>query len=173
MEHVWGADKVERAVTAKEAFKKYNFEFDGIRPDDKVIVLRPGETVLAHTQEFIGGKDHITTMMKARSSLGRNFIEVCKCAGWGDVGYINRWTMEITNNSKNYIIPLVVGRRIAQIIFFETGPIQAKDYASGGKYASSTDVKKLQKEWRPDMMLPKLWSDKDIKKKQAWHKKKA
>ena len=24
-------------------------------------------------------------MMKARSSLGRNFIEVCKCAGWGDV----------------------------------------------------------------------------------------
>ena len=173
MEHVWGADKVERAVTAKEAFKKYNFEFDGIRPDDKVIVLRPGETILAHTQEFIGGKDHITTMMKARSSLGRNFIEVCKCAGWGDVGYINRWTMEITNNSKNYIIPLVVGRRIAQIIFFETGPIQEKDYASGGKYASSTDVKKLQKEWRPDMMLPKLWSDKDIKKKQTWHKKKA
>ena len=173
MEHVWGADKVERAVTAKEAFKKYNFEFDGIRPDDKVIVLRPGETILAHTQEFIGGKDHITTMMKARSSLGRNFIEVCKCAGWGDVGYINRWTMEITNNSKNYIIPLVVGRRIAQIIFFETGPIQAKDYSSGGKYASSTDVKKLQKVWRPDMMLPKLWSDKDIKKKQAWHKKKA
>jgi dCTP deaminase len=171
MEHVWGADKVERAVTAKEAFKKYNFEFDGIRPDDKVIVLRPGETILAHTQEFIGGKDHITTMMKARSSLGRNFIEVCKCAGWGDVGYINRWTMEITNNSKNYIIPLVVGRRIAQIIFFETGPIEAKDYASGGKYASSTDVKKLAKEWKPDSMLPKLWGDKDIKKKQTWHKK--
>ena len=171
-EHVWGANKVERAVYAKEAFKKYNFDFDGIRPDDKVIVLRPGETILAHTQEFIGGKDHITTMMKARSSLGRNFIEVCKCAGWGDVGYINRWTMEITNNSKNYIIPLVVGRRIAQIIFFETGPIAARDYASSGKYASSTDVKKLQKEWKPDMMLPKLWSDKDIKKKQVWHKKK-
>lgn len=171
MEHVWGADKVEKAVLAKEAFKKYNFKFDGIRPDDKVIVLRPGETILAHTQEFIGGKDHITTMMKARSSLGRNFIEVCKCAGWGDVGYINRWTMEITNNSKNYIIPLVVGRRIAQIIFFETGPIEAKDYASGGKYASSADVKKLTKEWKPDSMLPKLWGDKDIKKKQTWHKK--
>jgi len=171
MEHVWGADKVERAVTAKEAFKKYNFEFDGIHRDDKVIVLRPGETILAHTQEFIGGKDHITTMMKARSSLGRNFIEVCKCAGWGDVGYINRWTMEITNNSKNYIIPLVVGRRIAQIIFFETGPILAKDYAATGKYASSTDVQKLKKVWKPDMMLPKLWADKDIKKTQPWHKK--
>jgi dCTP deaminase-like len=52
--------------------------------------------------------------------LGRNFIEVCKCAGWGDIGYTNRWTMEITNNSRHYSIPLVVGRRVAQIIFFES-----------------------------------------------------
>ena len=173
IEHVWGADDVQRAVPAAEAFKKYNFDWKGgIRPDDKIIVLRPGETILAHTDEFIGGKDHITTMMKARSSLGRSFIEVCKCAGWGDVGYINRWTMEITNNSKNYIIPLVVGRRIAQLVFFETGEIEAKDYSASGKYSSSTDVKKLQKEWKPDMMLPQLWKDSDIKKTQTWHKKK-
>ena len=171
MEHVWGADKVERAVSAKEAFKKYNFEFGEIHEDDKVIVLRPGETILAHTNEFIGGKDHITTMMKARSSMGRNFIEVCKCAGWGDVGYVNRWTMEITNNSKNYIIPLVVGRRIAQIIFFETGPILERDYTKSGKYASSTNIKELQKSWKPESMLPQLYNDKDIKKVQPWHKK--
>ncbi|HWH16100.1 MAG TPA: hypothetical protein VNU25_00710 [Candidatus Paceibacterota bacterium] len=169
--HVWGADDVQRAVPAKEAFKKYNFDWDGIRPDDKVIIMRPGETILAHTQEFIGGKDHITTMMKARSSTGRQFIEVCKCAGWGDVGYVNRWTMEITNNSKNYIIPLVVGRRIAQIIFFETGPIRERDYTKSGKYASSTDLKELKRTWNPEMMLPKLWNDRDIKKVQAWHKK--
>lgn len=172
MEHVWGADKVERAVTAKEAFKKYNFDWNGgIRPDDKVIVLRPGETILAHTNEFIGGKDHITTMMKARSSMGRNFIEVCKCAGWGDVGYVNRWTMEITNNSKNYIIPLVVGRRIAQIIFFETGPILERDYTKSGKYAKSTNLAELKKSWKPASMLPQLYNDKDIRKVQTWHKK--
>ena len=98
MEHVWGAHKVERAELAREVFKKYNFDWDGIAPNDRVILLRPGETILAHTNEFIGGRNHITTMMKARSSLGRSFIEVCKCAGWGDVGYVNRWTMEITNN---------------------------------------------------------------------------
>jgi len=164
-DHVWGADKVERAVSAKEAFRKYNFTWEGIKPTDKVIILRPGETILAHTNEFIGGKNHITTMMKARSSMGRNFIEVCKCAGWGDVGYVNRWTMEITNNSKNYIIPLVVGRRIAQIVFFETGEILERDYSVLGKYASSTDVTKLKKEWNPQMMLPKLWNDRDITKK--------
>ena len=172
VEHVWGAKKVERAVTAKEAFSKYSFEWNGIHPTDKVIVLRPGETILAHTNEFIGGKDHITTMMKARSSTGRNFIEVCKCAGWGDVGYVNRWTMEITNNSKNYIIPLVVGRRIAQIVFFETGPILGADYAASGKYASSTKISELKKAWKPEMMLPRLWDDRDIKKKQPWHEKK-
>ena len=95
--------------------------------DDQVILLEPGETILAHTNEFIGGKGEVTTMMKARSSVGRNFIEVCKCAGWGDVGYVNRWAMEITNNSRHYTIPLVVGRRVAQIVFFETGPIQKQD----------------------------------------------
>jgi dCTP deaminase len=163
MEHVWGAGKVEKAITAKEAFEKYNFEWEGINPKDKVIMLRPGETILAHTNEFIGGKEHITTMMKARSSLGRSFIEVCKCAGWGDVGYINRWTMEITNNSKNYIIPLVVGRRIAQIIFFETGPIEdsKKDYSQTGKYNPGKNLEELKKKWKPDMMLPKLYLDRD------------
>ncbi len=161
VERVWGT-KPHRAKSAKETFKKYDFEFDGISPNDRVILLAPGETVLGHTQEFIGGRDHITTMMKARSSLGRSFIEVCKCAGWGDVGYTNRWTMEITNNSTHYYIPLVVGRRIAQIVFFETGPILASDYSKAGKYQSDGTVAQLKKHWKPDMMLPRLYLDRDI-----------
>lgn len=161
IDRVWGT-KHHKAKSAKEAFKNFNFEFKNLKPTDKVILLEPGETILAHTNEFIGGKDHITTMMKARSSLGRSFIEVCKCAGWGDVGYVNRWTMEITNNSKSYTIPLVVGRRIAQIIFFETGPILDKDYNKTGKYNSTTDLKAMQKAWNPTMMLPRLDKDWEI-----------
>lgn len=169
-ELIWGTEP-HRADFAKNCLTDFNFDFDGIRPDDKVILLEPGETILAHTNEFIGGRDTVTTMMKARSSLGRDFINVCKCAGWGDVGYINRWTMEISNSSRHYIIPLVVGRRIAQLIFFETGPILKKDYAAKGKYQTSTDIKKLKREWKPEMMLPRLWTDRDIKKSQPWHKK--
>lgn len=164
IDRVWGT-KPKRAKAAKEIFKKYKFEFSGISPEDKVIVLEPGETILAHTNEFIGGKNHITTMMKARSSMGRSFIEVCKCAGWGDVGYINRWTMEITNNSKHYSIPLVVGRRIAQIIFFETGPLLGADYTETGKYNPKGSLADLKKKWKPDMMIPRLHLDRDIKKK--------
>lgn len=162
-DHVWGT-KASKAQKASEILKKYKFNWDGIKPSDKIILLQPGETILAHTNEFIGGRNCVTTMMKARSSMGRNFIEVCKCAGWGDVGFTNRWTMEITNNSQNYAIPLVVGRRVAQIIFFETGEILKNNYTKNGKYQKHDDMKRIMKDWKPIDMLPKLYNDRDIKK---------
>ena len=164
VERVWGI-AAQQAKTAKEVFENEQFEFTGIDEDDKVIVLDPGETILAHTEEFIGGKNHITTMMKARSSLGRNFIEICKCAGWGDVGYTNRWTMEITNNARHYRIPLIVGRRIAQIIFFDTGEIQLNNYVQQGKYQATEDINETIKQWDPKSMLPKMYNDREIKHK--------
>ncbi|MEM3127126.1 MAG: hypothetical protein QW331_03610 [Candidatus Woesearchaeota archaeon] len=144
----------------------YSQLFKNISQTDKIILLMPGETILAHTNEFVGGKEAITTMMKARSSKGRSFIEVCKCAGWGDVGYVNRWTMEITNNSKKKILPLVVGRRISQIIFFYTGKTLQGSYTTGkdSKYCSTEDIESLKKNWHPLAMLPKLYKDKEIKK---------
>ena len=129
------------------------------------IILQPGETVLAHTIEFIGGRGTITTMMKCRSSLGRANIGVCKCAGWGDVGYVNRWTMEISNFSTNTAVLLPVGARIAQIVFLTTG-ITSKQYNS--KYQDLPDleteepeklIERLKEAWKPDSMLPKLWLD--------------
>lgn len=163
-DHVWGL-KPYRAERAKNVFKDVKFDFVGISPEDQVILIDPGETILAHTEEFIGGRNCVTTDMKARSSIGRNFIEVCKCAGWGDVGYTNRWTMEITNISKYYSIPLVVGRRIAQIIFFETGEILGNDYTQikSSKYHTESNINKMKKNWKPEMMLPKLYKDRDIK----------
>lgn len=163
-DHVWGTVPL-RAEKAKDVFKDVKFDFIGIGPNDQVILIEPGETILGHTQEFIGGRNHITTDMKARSSMGRNFIEVCKCAGWGDVGYTNRWTMEITNISKYYSIPLVVGRRIAQIIFMETGDILKNDYTKGGKYHAATSFQELKKNWKPEDMLPKLYKDREVKNK--------
>ena len=162
IDRVWGTEP-RRARKAKDVFKQYNFDWKGIHPEEQVILMAPGETILGHTNEFIGGKNHVTTMMKARSSLGRSFISVCKCAGWGDVGYTNRWTMEIQNTSTRYYIPLVVGRRIAQIVFFETGPIQEKSYFVEGKYQSGTTLAELKKSWKPQMMLPRLDTDRDIK----------
>jgi len=153
-------DGVEEAVLVSEIKSKLN-PFDGLKPKDKVILIAPNETIL-------GGKNGtkelsaVTSEMRARSSIGRIGIAVCKCAGWGDIGYVNRWTMEITNFS-NVIIPLPVGLRIAQIIFHETVRVPDIDkYAKKGKYQTSDNIKEIIKNWKPEDMLPKLYKDKDL-----------
>jgi len=102
-------------------------------------------------------------MMKARSSLGRSCVAVCKCAGWGDIGYINRWTMEITNLSITTSVVLPVGARVAQIVFIYAGPTR-RQYVSKYQMDSSLSrctpdeaVKRMESSWTPESMLPKLW----------------
>ena len=119
--------------------------------EDGQIRIRPGDTILAHTEEIVGGRNGFTTSMRARSSIGRSCISVCKCAGVGDVGYISRWTMEITNHSHATVI-LPVGLRVAQILFYEVGQT-LREYQ--GKYGS-------WREWSPQDMLPKLYRDYDL-----------
>lgn len=132
-------------------------EFDGIPDDHPLILMPPHSRILAHTHEFIGIHPPGTTEMRARSSWGRNGIAVCLCAGWGDPGYINRWTMEIHNMNDVYV-PLPVGERVAQLVFHETGPVKGH-YGEEGKYQGSTDVKELVKAWTPEAMLPRSYKD--------------
>jgi dCTP deaminase len=114
------------------------------------IMIKPGDTILAHTIEVVGGRNGFTTSMRARSSIGRSCLSVCKCAGVGDVGFIAHWTMEVTNHS-HAIVSLPVGLRIAQILFYEVGET-LKHYH--GKYG--------QGEWTPMDMLPRLYNDWDL-----------
>jgi dCTP deaminase len=153
----------EEAIPAHKRFdKKELAKLVNIDPEDLIVLIAPGESILGHTIEFIGGcSNNITTKMFARSSIGRNFLEVCRCAGMGDIGYCTRWTMEITNNSQWYTIPLVVGRRLAQIEFVRTTPVQDK-YTKRGKYQTEANPLKLADGWTPEMMLPKLYLDREI-----------
>lgn len=160
---VW--DGPFEAPRVEEIKERVGNHFRNISPGSRVILIGPGESILAHTEEFIGGRDICVAKMYARSSLGRNFVEVCKDAGWGDVGYFNRWTMEVTNNSRYFSIPLVVGRRIAQMVFYEVAPLASKgiDYVKeGGKYQRSQDLAELMASWKPEMMLPKMHLDWEV-----------
>jgi deoxycytidine triphosphate deaminase len=77
VDQIWGTP--QKAESHKEwSERTSNALLDNIGPEDLIIWIKPGETILGHTMEYIGGKTSITTMMKARSSMGRNFIEVCK-----------------------------------------------------------------------------------------------
>lgn len=151
--------EVKRAMPHRQWCKQHGLElFEGISPDHPIIVLAPRERILAHTNEFVGIKAPGTTKMLARSSWGRNGISVCYDAGWGDPGYINRWTMEIYNNNTDHSVPLRVGERVAQMVFHQTGEV-ARSYDQIGKYQTTDDIDKLKRDWRPDMMLPQSYKD--------------
>lgn len=138
--------------------------FEGIPSSHPIIVLRPGERILAHTHEFIGIKAPGTSTLQARSTWGRNGVAVCLDAGWGDPGYINRWTLEIYNMNQHESVVLPVGERIAQMVFYETGPVESEYGKLSGKYQSDTsnNLDKLIKSWSPSQMLPQAYKDRRI-----------
>lgn len=150
------------AMPHKEWCKKYGYQpFANIPEEHPIIVLRPGERILAHTHEFIGIKAPGTSTMQARSTWGRNGVAVCLDAGWGDPGYINRWTMEIYNMNQHESVVLPVGERIAQLVFYETGEVDQEYKSLSGKYQTSTsdDLESIIANWSPEQMLPRAWKD--------------
>lgn len=165
--HVRSKWELHRAVTHEDYNERTGVWLTNIGHQEKLIILEPGEIILGHTEEFIGGScNYITTMMKARSSLGRNGVEVCRCAGMGDVGYFTRWTMEIVNTSRFQTIVLPVGRRVAQLLFFQVKPVSDHDvYDKGGKYQTSSNLAELKAAWTPETMLPKQWRDRECKER--------
>lgn len=134
--------------------------FSGISEDELIIVLKPGECILAHTVEYIGAAYGATTMMKARSSLGRINISACDDAGWGDVGYVNRWTMEVRNKNQEVWVPLVVGMPIAQMVFLWVAG-STINYGDTGHYQSGINIERIKADWNADSMLPRFFSSKN------------
>ena len=125
--------------------------FQNIPPDHPIIVLRPGERILAHTHEFVG--------IRAQGGAAQVRFD----AGWIDPGYINRITLEIYNLNMHESVVLPVGERIGQMIFHKTGPVEG-GYGSGArkmsdKYQTGSDLEEIIASWRPEMLLPKTYRD--------------
>lgn len=154
------------AMPHKQWCDKYGYKlFNNIPEDHPIIVLRPGERILAHTHEFVGIRPHGgAAEVKSRSSWGRNGVAICFDAGWIDPGYINRITLEIYNLNQHESVVLPVGERVGQLIFHKTGPVEG-DYSTGrdgmsGKYQSTAELDELIANWSPDQMLPRAYKDK-------------
>lgn len=146
-------------------------EIQQLDPEHPIILLRPRERILAHTLEFIGIRAPGTTSMQTRSTIGRTGVATCFCAGWGDPGYVNRWTMEVNNLNEFEYIPLALGQRVAQIVFAATGPVDIEYSQATGKYQSedSSNVERIKELWTPDRMLPQQY--KDVADLEAWRRK--
>ena len=164
IESKWELYKSQSVLEQAQLLKEWSFKWNG-SDKDHIIWIDPNETLLCMTNEMIGGIKNITTKMFARSSMGRAGIQVCSCAGLGDVGYTNRWTLEIKNLNPYYKLPLLVDSRIAQIQFLRTDPLFDIDgyrsYTDQGKYQNNNHI---DKEIDYTVMLPKLYKDKELLK---------
>jgi len=101
-------------------------------PDNGLIVIWPGEFILAQTQEYFGTEKKYAVLLRARSTFARLGIDICSSAGLGDIGFVSYWTLEIVNHSQNQIA-LEPGFRIAQACFIEVKDCNSK-MQYGGSY---------------------------------------
>lgn len=153
------------AMPHQEWCERYGYKpFKNIPADHPIIVLRPGERILAHTHEFVGIRaEGGACEVRSRSTWGRNGVAVCFDAGWVDPGYINRITLEIYNLNQHESVVLPVGERMGQLVFVKTGPVEGT-YAGGregmsGKYQASDNLDELIANWKPEDMLPRAYRD--------------
>lgn len=142
----WGEPK-SYSLFSKEMGEDY-----GLSEGAKFFTFLPNRMYLAHTEEFVGGRENYCGLIQTKSSLGRCGLTVCRCAGFVQPSYVNRITLELRNDSP-YPMVLEVGKRIAQIIFIPSSTPEKK-YSSGGRYQSSDDLDEIIKGWRPEMMIP-------------------
>lgn len=83
--------------------------------DGKGEVLVPGTLYLAETIEHTKTLDCVP-QIQGRSSIGRLGIFVHVTAGFGDVGFCGKWTLELTVVEPVKVFP---GLEIAQIVYHE------------------------------------------------------
>ena len=127
-----------------EAFldmKKNNPVNTIIIPEDGFVIY-PGELYLGRTVERTK-TNGFCPQIEGRSSIARLGIDIHKTAGWGDDGFDNYWTLEITATVPVRIYPFV---EFCQIIYQKTFGDASMKYHGKYQCTGQTDVSKLYEE---------------------------
>ena len=129
---------------------KFPFSAPYYIPDGDRITLISGTTTLAMTKEVIGTHNNCVAELRSKSSTRRRGITICDDAGFGDIGYRNHWTVELTAHIPiGAFTYLEVGMPFAQVVFFQTGHLPV-EHQYNGQYVAD--------EW-PACMIPKSYRD--------------
>jgi deoxycytidine triphosphate deaminase len=152
--------KLVKALPAQKHTGVWYPQLQEFSRSDLLFLLPPHGTVLAHTVEFIGSaSSQYCTMLKTRSSWTRLGVSFTGTAGWGDSGFFGRWGMRIVNHT-SYYLPLLIGSRVAQIVFLRSSDKDQEEMLYNGKYQnSSTTIEQLKSSWTPESLLPQMWKD--------------
>ena len=79
---------------AKSVFENDKPEYTHRYETGEEFKIFPGDCVLAETLEYTESLSHVP-MLEGRSSIGRQFCMIHVTAGFGDVGFCGKWTLEI------------------------------------------------------------------------------
>lgn len=113
-----------RSKPSDNVYATYNLK------DDQGLPIRPGQSLLATTRDYMVLPDDVGGSISGRSSIGRLGLFV-ENAGWVDPGFEGEITLEFYNASPRTII-LYPGMRIAQIELVKMDQMPDKPYR--GKY---------------------------------------
>jgi dCTP deaminase len=103
---------------------------------DSGLVLEPGKLYLGTTVEE-AGSDYFVPMYEGRSSLARLGVMSHLSAGFGDIGFKAKWTLEISVMQKIRIYP---GMRIGQVYFHNVNQkYNIPENRYQGKYQTQSD----------------------------------
>lgn len=97
--------------------KQFHTDVD-FHKDEKGVyfIAEPNQLYIAHTNERVGSLIDVP-VMEGKSSLGRLGVFIHVTAGFGDIGFIGTWTLEIVVVKRTR---LYVGMKIAQIGFHKS-----------------------------------------------------
>lgn len=108
--------------------------------EDRGLIIFPNNLYIMGTNEKAGSRltHHMT--LSGKSSLARLGLSIHLTAGWGDTGFVNNWTLEVTCIYPTKLYP---GMRIAQIAFSEiNGEIGVPyDKKKDSKYNENNNAK--------------------------------
>lgn len=109
--------------------------------DSRPFVMKPGEFVLAHSNEIFNLPDNISALYTLKSSMARIGLDHLN-AGWCDAGWNNSaLTLELKNVTRLHDIGLFYGDLIGQMIFFKHPTVPADmSYAKRGRYNGDQTV---------------------------------
>lgn len=93
-------------------------------------VIRPGQFMLAATNERLVLPEHIAAFVHGKSTWARRGL-VVECAGLVDPGFDGTITLELKNLS-SHPIPLSAGQPICQVTFHAIDSAVLRPYGSAG-----------------------------------------
>jgi dCTP deaminase len=95
--------------------------------------LKPGEFVLAHTEELVRIPVDLECIFQLKSSRGREGYEHA-LAGYIDPGFTGQVTLELTNLRQYKALPLKAGLLIGQLRFSKVDEAPHRPYSLTGRY---------------------------------------